>query len=81
MNKRIKKKKCKDCTSCKLFEGWDDFRGQYGEYGRCELEPYFMPMCKMNEQIEEVYGFCWDNFTEWLEENTGKKVCKFWKRK
>ena len=82
MNKRLKKKMCKDCTSCKLFKDWENDSGQYDEYGRCELPPYFSPICSKWEDVEDNYQLLFGgDFREQIKELTGKNVCKYWKRK
>lgn len=80
MNKRQIKKHYKDCTSCKWFEGWENFLGQYDEYGRCEFPPSCVPNCKYIKSMAlefpiDVY------FPDWIWERTRKLVCRHWKRK
>ena len=82
LNKRQKKKCNKDCESCRLFEDWDRFSGQYGEYDRCELPPYVYPECKYSSQLEDEYDLPFGgDFREQIRELTGNCVCKHWKRK
>ena len=53
----------KNCLSCKNCIDFDDFEGQYGEYHRCELEPYKAFVCKVNEEsinIEELRKCKWN---------------------
>lgn len=45
----------KNCFSCKYCTGFDDFKGQYGEYGRCELEPYKEFTCSLEETVDTGY--------------------------
>ena len=82
MNKRQKKKCNKDCESCRFFEEWDSFSGQYGEYDRCELPPYVYPVCKYASNLEDEYDLPFGgDFRGQIKEITGKSVCKHWKRK
>lgn len=83
MNKRKYKKKYKDCSTCRYFDGWDNFTGQYGEYDMVEIPPYFCPYCDIWDKVEEYYidmplG-C--DFREYIYEKRNKYVCKFWRKK
>lgn len=46
----------KNCFSCKHCTGFDSFDGQYGEYGRCEIEPYKVFTCDLEETVDTGYA-------------------------
>lgn len=82
MNKRQRKKKNIDCSSCRFFQCWDKFEGQYGEYNRCELPPYYTSICDKSEQVDIEYNLPFGNYylPDILKRRHGKAVCKYYKR-
>lgn len=45
----------RNCFSCKHCVGFENFKGQYDEYGRCELPPYQIFTCDLEEVVDSEY--------------------------
>lgn len=68
--------KNKNCFSCKHCTGFDRFEGQYGEYGRCEIEPYKKFVCDLDETVDTGYADFYGLVDiKWLGN------CPYWKLK
>ena len=76
---RSKRHKCmynpenKNCFSCRYCTGFDDFKGQYGEYERCEIAPYKEFICNLEETDDTGY-------TDFYELHNKKWIsnCPYW---
>lgn len=47
--------KNRNCFSCKHCTGFDSFKGQYGDFARCEVPPYDYFECDSEETIDTDY--------------------------